>query len=133
MTRRLLEGARRALIQQGISRSKIRVVWVPGAFELPLAAAAAANDLHPRAIVALGCVVRGQTPQYAALGQAVTSGLAQVSVTWRVPVGCGVIIADSVAQAHARAGGTMGNRGREAALAAVEMMRVTRQLQRRRA
>ena len=87
---------------------------------MPLAASLAAAR-KPAAIVAVGCLIKGQTTQYEAIGQAVAQGLMQVSVAHRVPVGFGVIIADSVAQAKARAGGAMGNRGEAAAAAALDM------------
>lgn len=123
VTEALMSGARAALRRHGIPARQIRCVWVPGAFELPVAAAAlAASKARPDAIVAVGCVIKGETPQYAALGQAVMHGLAQVSVHDRMPVGCGVVIADSMAQARARAGGAVGNRGEEAALAALAML-----------
>lgn len=128
ITQALVDGALEALQESGVARRRIRVFRVPGAFELPVAAATVAAALRPQAIVALGCLIKGQTPQYAAIGQAVAQGLAQVSVNERVPVGFGVIIADSVAQARARAGGAVGHRGREAALAALEMIEFTQTL-----
>ncbi|MBI3322875.1 MAG: 6,7-dimethyl-8-ribityllumazine synthase, partial [Candidatus Omnitrophica bacterium] len=121
ITRALVEGAQAVLRDHGVARRRIRTLWVPGVFELPVAAAAAARRLRPEAIIAVGCVIKGQTPQYAALGQAAVAGLTQVSVSTRIPVTCGVIIAESTAQAAARAGGRAGHRGREAALAAVAM------------
>ncbi len=128
ITQRLVEGARQALAQHGVPRSRIRVVWVPGAFELPVAAAWVAQALRPRGMIAVGCLIKGQTPQYAVLGQAVAGELARVSVRWQVPVGFGVIIAESFAQARARASGGVGNRGREAALAVLEMVALKAQL-----
>ena len=120
ITRALVRGARARVRQAGFSDGAVSEVWVPGAFELPLAASLAAAR-KPAAIVAVGCLIKGQTPQYEAIGQAVANGLMQVSVTRQVPVGFGVIIADSVAQAKARAGGAMGNRGEEAAGAVLDM------------
>ena len=76
----------------------------------------------PQAVIALGCVIKGETPQYAAIGQAVADGLMQVALMTEIPVTCGVIVADSLAQAKARAGGRVGNRGAEAALAALAMV-----------
>ena len=131
VTRALVEAALRTLARHGVSRRNVQTVWVPGAFELPVTAAVVAARLRPHAIVALGCVVKGQTPQYAALGHAVTDGLAQASVQVRVPVTLGVIIADSGAQARARAGGSMGNRGSEATLAALAMVELLGRLSRR--
>ncbi len=127
----LVEGALEALKRHtaslkevGVRLTQSHVVWVPGAFELPLAAATAAKRLRPELIVAVGCLIKGQTPQYMAIGHAVINGLCDVSVRTGVPVGLGVIIADSVAQAKERAGGDRGNRGADAVQAAVEMVRV---------
>jgi 6,7-dimethyl-8-ribityllumazine synthase len=128
--RSLVEGAVEALAERGVRRPRIRVHWVPGAFELPLAVASAASLVKPDAIVALGCLIRGETPQYAAIGQAVAIGLQQACVTTRVPVGFGLIIADSAEQAWERAGGRAGHRGREAALAALAMSEFRRTLRR---
>ena len=120
----LVEGAVRTLTKGGIARARIRVVSVPGSFELPAAAACAAEALRPQAIIAIGCLIEGDTPQYAAIGQAVYEGLIDVSVRTRIPVTCGVVMAHSLAQARARAGGSMGNRGTEAAEAALAMMQI---------
>jgi len=128
VTSALVEGARAELRRHGVRAGQIRTIWVPGAFELPVAAASAATRLRPHAIIALGCVLKGETPQYAAIGQAAASGLAQVSVETQIPVTFGVIIADSLAQAKARVGGRVGHRGREAALAAVAMVNVLESL-----
>ena len=125
ITRGLVRGARARLRQAGLVNGAVSEMWVPGAFELPLAASMAAAN-RPEAIVAVGCLIKGQTPQYEAIGQAVANGLMQVSVTCQVPVGFGVVIAESVAQARARAGGTMGNRGEEAAAAALKMRALKR-------
>lgn len=122
ITRALVAGARRTLARHGVPASRIRSVWVPGAFELPLAALTIATRDKPQAVIALGCVIKGETPQYAAIGQAVAEGLTQVALTTETPVTCGVIVADSLAQAQARAGGRVGNRGAEAALAALAMI-----------
>ena len=124
ITQALVRGARARLRRARLVNGSVSEIWVPGAFELPLAASVAAAR-KPEAIVAVGCLIRGQTPQYEAIGQAVANGLMQVSVACRVPVGFGVVIAESVAQARARAGGTMGNRGEEAAAAALEMRTLT--------
>jgi len=128
VTKELLDGARTVLIESGVARSRIDTVSVPGAFELPMAAAAMASAGRVDAIVALGCLIRGETPQYAAIGQAVANGLMQVSVGQRIPVGFGVIIAKTYPQAKARAGGHMGNRGSDAAQAAVAMVKLLRNL-----
>lgn len=122
VTQALVDGARRTLLRHGVPASRIRTVWVPGAFELPLAALTVAKRQKPQAIVALGCVLKGETPQYTAIGQAVAEGLTHVAITTEIPVTFGVIIADSLSQAKARAGGRAGNRGSEAALAALALV-----------
>ena len=125
ITESLVQGAREALAEHGVAASNVSVTWVPGAFELPVAAACVAASARPEAIVALGCLIKGQTAQYLAIAQAVAHGLVQVSLETKIPVTFGVIVAESMALAKARAGGSVGNRGREAALAAVAMVDVT--------
>jgi 6,7-dimethyl-8-ribityllumazine synthase len=127
ITRALVDGARKTLVRYGLPASRIRTVWVPGAFELPLAALRGAEAPGTRAVIALGCLIRGETPQYAAIGHAVADGLTHVALKTKVPVTFGVIIAESMRQAKARAGmsagrAASGNRGSEAALAALAMM-----------
>jgi len=127
ITRKLVAGAVDTLLRHGVSRTNIKTVWVRGAFELPVTAAAVGDSLRPQAIIALGCLIKGQTPQYAAIGNAVAMGLMQVSVSKCIPLGFGVIVAESFSQARARAGGSMGHRGQEAALAAMDVARQVRQ------
>ena len=128
ITERLVNGALRTLTKHGIRRQDVRVLWVPGAFELPMAAAWAAKHLKPSGIVAVGCLLKGETPQYAAIGSAVAQGLTQVAVQTHTPVGFGVIVADSFAKARARAGGAVGNRGEEAAAAVIDLLKLKHQL-----
>jgi 6,7-dimethyl-8-ribityllumazine synthase len=119
----LIHGARGVLRRAGVPERRIRVVWVPGSFELPMAAAAIAmRRPRPHAIIALGALIRGQTAQYEVLAQAVIHGLMQVALQYRLPVTCGVIVAQTLAQARARAGGSIGNRGAEAAKAALDLV-----------
>ena len=125
ISRALVRGATKVLDRHGASSRLVRVVWVPGAFELPVVAARLARARpRPDAILALGALVRGQTPQYEVLAHAVAQGLSQASVTSGIPVTFGVIVAKTMAQAKARAGGSMGNRGAEAALAALGVLRL---------
>ena len=128
VTNALTQGALDTLTREGILLGQVRILRVPGVFELPGAAAAVARSLRPCAIIAVGCVIKGETPQYLALGEAVLNGLTQVSVLEGIPVTVGVIIANSLAQARARTGGRIGNRGSEAAEAALQMVAVTSQL-----
>ena len=132
ITRALVHGATDVLRRAGASPAHIQLLWVPGAFELPVVAAhLATSHRRPHAIIALGTLLRGQTPQYEVLAHAVAQGLAQVAVSARIPVTFGIIVATTRAQANARAGlsrrrrgGSMGNRGAEAAMAALAVLRL---------
>ena len=125
LSRALVRGAAGALCRAGASSADIRLLWVPGAFELPVAAARVAKSRpRPHAVIAVGTLIRGQTPQYEVIAHAVAQGLSQVAVTAALPVTFGVIVASTLAQAKARAGGAMGNRGEEAALAALAVLRL---------
>ena len=125
ISRSLIRGATSVLRRAGASSHDIRLLWVPGAFELPVVAARAARSRpRPDAIIALGALIRGETPQYEVLAHAVAHGLSHVAVTTRIPVTFGVIVAATLAQAAARAGGSMGNRGEEAARAALDVLRL---------
>ena len=125
LTRALVQGASAVLRRHGLPGANIRVLGVPGTFELPVAAArVAAHRPKPDAIIALGTLIRGQTPQYEVIAHAVAHGLTQVSVSSRIPITFGVIVAHTLAQAKARAGPGLGNRGAEAALAALELLSV---------
>ena len=124
ITLALVRGATDVLRRSGAASSAIRVMWAPGAFELPVAAARAVKTRpRPDAVLALGVLIRGETPQYAVMAQAIAQGLTHVAIMSGIPVTFGVIVAGTVAQAKARAGGAKGNRGEEAALAALEMLR----------
>ena len=119
---RLLEGARARLAQSGLSDDRLDVRWVPGAFELPLAAQALAESGRYAAVLALGAVVRGETPHFDLVCAEAASGLLRVSLDTGVPCAFGVLTCDTYAQAEARAGGAVGNKGTEAADAAVAMV-----------
>ena len=129
LSRALIQGAAEALRRSGVPSRNVRRFWVPGAFELPVVAARVARKTpRPNAIIALGALIRGQTPQYEVLAHAVAQGLSQVSVSTGIPVTCGVIVASNATQASARAGGSMGNRGSEAALAALAVLQLFEEL-----
>ena len=119
VTSRLLEGARRCLQERGVADERVDVVWVPGAFELPVAAEAAAASGRYWAIVALGCVIRGETPHFEYVAGEAARGLGNVALAHRLAVGFGVLTTESLEQALARAGGAAGNKGYEAAEAAL--------------
>ena len=121
----LIRGARGVLHRAGVPASHLSLLRVPGAFELPVVAARVVRSRpRPDAVLALGALIRGETPQYDIIGHAVADGLAHVSVTSGIPVAFGVIVATTLAQAKARAGGSMGNRGADAARAALAVLRL---------
>lgn len=121
VTDRLLAGARACLNQHGVDDDHIDVVSVPGAWELPAAAQLAARRGGYAAIVAIGCVVRGGTPHFDFVAAAATEGLGRVCLEEGVPIALGVLTTDDAEQALARAGGAHGNKGWDAALAALEL------------
>lgn len=117
----LVEGARRAFGAHGVPGAAVEVVRVPGAWEIPLAAARVAAAGRHAGIVALGCVVRGDTRHYEHVADGCAQGLMRVALDHRVPVGNGVLAVERHADAQARAGGAHGNKGEEVALAVIEM------------
>jgi 6,7-dimethyl-8-ribityllumazine synthase len=119
VTARLLEGARACCEQAGVPVEDVDVVWVPGAFELPVAAAAAAGAGRYACLVALGAVIRGETPHFEYVAGEAARGLGEVALQYRIPVGFGLLTVDSMQQAVERAGGSAGNKGYEAAEAAI--------------
>lgn len=125
----LLAGARSALVSMGIAKSAVTVEEVPGAFELPAAAQAAAGSGRFDAVVALGAVVRGDTDHYEHIAREAAAGLAHVARESGMPIGFGVLTVASEEQALARSAPGPGNKGAEAALAAVAMVHVLRRLQ----
>ncbi len=129
ITKPLLEGALNFLRRTGVSESDIEVVWVPGAFEIPLALKTLADSNQFHAFVALGCIVRGETSNYEHIAQSTTDQIARVSIDYRIPVGFGVLTVDSFEQAVNRAGGKFGNKGREAAESALEMANLISQFE----
>ncbi len=124
ITDALVAGARQAMQVQGVVESDIDLVRVPGAWELPVAAAALAATGSYAALVALGCVVRGETRHYEHVADECAKGLMRVAIDFRLPVANGVLAVEDHAHAQSRAGGTHGNKGEEAALAALEMSRL---------
>ena len=121
ITAKLLDGALDALERHGVARDDVDVVWVPGAWELPLAARRLLATDRYDALVALGAVIRGDTPHFDYVAGECSRGLAQASADYNRPVGFGVLTCDTLAQAEARAGGAHGNKGWDAALAAIDM------------
>jgi 6,7-dimethyl-8-ribityllumazine synthase len=125
---RLLDGCVNELVARGAARDDVHVAWVPGAFEIPQAARSLAASGRYDAIVTLGVVIRGGTPHFDYVCSAVTEGVREIVRDTGVPVGFGVLTTDDAMQALARAGGEHGNKGAEAALAAIEMARLARAL-----
>jgi len=121
ITTRLVEGARRAFAEAGVADDHVDVHWIPGSFELPQAASHLAAAGRHAAIVCLGVVIRGQTPHFEHVAREAAAGIREVALRTGVPVSFGVITALDERQAWERAGGEVGNRGQEAAEAAVEM------------
>lgn len=121
ITDRLLEGALGCLRQHGVSEQAVDVVRVPGAWELPGAAAAALRRGGCDGVIALGCVIRGETSHFDFVAGEAARGLQALAITEEVPVAFGVLTTDTREQALARAGGDRGNKGWETALAALEM------------
>ena len=120
---RLIAGAKRALIDQ----KQVTLIRVPGSFEIPLACRKAALSKKYDGVVALGCVLRGETPHFEYISRAVSDGLQRVALDTGVPVGFGVLTVDTVEQAIERYGES-GNKGFEAAMAALEMINVLREI-----
>ena len=121
ITQRLLDGALDALVRHGVAFDDVDVFWVPGAWELPAAARRAAGTERYDALVALGAVIRGDTPHFDYVAGEASRGLSSASADFDVPIAFGVLTCDTMAQAEARAGGEHGNKGWDAALAALEM------------
>lgn len=127
ITGKLLSGALDGLERHGVSREDIDIAWVPGAFEIPLAAKRMANKQYD-AIICLGAVIRGATPHFDYVASEVAKGVAHVGLDQDKPVVFGVITADSLEQAIERAGTKAGNKGWDAALSAIEMANLLKQI-----
>jgi len=128
VTARLLEGARACCKDAGVPDGQVDVVWLPGAFELGGAAAAAAGSGRYAAIVGLGCVVRGETAHFEFVAGEAARGLSEVAVRHGLPVAFGVPTTETMEQALARAGGSAGNKGYEATEAALRTAEALAQL-----
>ena len=125
---RLVDGAVDALVRHGATRASITIVRVPGSWELPLTVKRVADAGKVDAIIALGALIRGATSHFDHIAGEVSKGLAQVSLASGVPVSFGVLTTDSIEQAIERAGSKAGNKGADAAMAAIELVSLYRQL-----
>tara|TARA_B100000315_G_C14544173_1_gene572397 strand:+ start:284 stop:784 length:501 start_codon:yes stop_codon:yes gene_type:complete len=121
ITRKLLDGAQDALLRHGVIEEDIDIAWVPGSFEIPLAAKQLAQTKRYDAVICLGTVVRGATPHFEYIAAEVTKGIAKVGLDAGLPISYGIITADTLEQAIERAGTKAGNRGFDAAVNAIEM------------
>lgn len=130
VTRKLLDGATDELIKLGVKSENITVAWVPGAHEIPVAAKAFARS-GINAIVAVGCVVRGETAHFEYVAGECCRGLTNVSLEFEVPVANGVLTVENAEQAYARCGGVKGNKGAQAAAAAIETLNLLRHISKR--
>jgi 6,7-dimethyl-8-ribityllumazine synthase len=128
VTEALLAGCRDTFLRHGVPADRIDVAWVPGSFEIPLAARRFAEAGRHAAVICLGCVIRGETGHYDHVAGQAAAGVMQASLATGVPVIFGVLTTDSVEQALNRAGLKAGNKGSEAAAAAIEMASLLRQL-----
>ena len=122
VTRKLLDGAFDTLIQHGLTENDITVVWVPGAFEIPLAAVTMAETGHFDAVICLGAVIRGETSHFDYVAGESARGIASASLDTGVPITFGILTTDTEQQALDRSGGQYGNKGEDVALVAIEMV-----------
>ena len=128
VTDKLLSGAMQALEQHGADMTKVRVVHVPGAWEIPITVRALATNQGPDAIICLGAVIRGDTPHFDYVAGEAARGIAAASDATGVPVAFGVLTTNTIEQATDRAGGKDGNKGFDAAMTAIEMANLLRKL-----
>lgn len=126
---RLVDGARDALLRHGVAEEQLTLVRVPGAFELPPTADKLAGSGRFAGIVALGCVIRGETAHFDYVAGGAANGLMQVALDHGLPVGFGVLTVDTLEQALDRAGGKAGNKGADAALTVIEQLSLHAQLE----
>ena len=128
ITSRLIDGAKDALMRHDVSGNSIEIFWVPGAFELPLIAQEIALTGKFDAIIALGAVIRGDTPHFDYVAAEMSKGLASVGLQHRVPIAFGVLTCDTLDQALLRAGSKAGNKGADCAVSAIEMANLLKTL-----
>jgi 6,7-dimethyl-8-ribityllumazine synthase len=128
ITGKLLSGAQDALARHGVDPADIDVAWVPGSFEIPLAAQKLAASKRYHAVICLGTVIRGATPHFEYIASEVSKGVAKVGLDAGIPVLFGVITADTLEQAIERAGTKSGNKGFDAAVGAIEMANLLKKI-----
>ncbi len=128
ITSRLLEGAMDAILRHGGSRENVDIIRVPGSFEMPVAAKRVANTKRYDGVICLGAVIRGATPHFEYIASEVAKGLATVALESGIPISFGVLTTDTLEQAIERAGTKAGNKGFDAAVSAIEMANLFKQL-----
>ena len=128
VTKKLLEGAVDTLVRHGTDEKKIEAFWVPGSFEIPAAAGRLAKSGKFDAVICLGAVIRGATPHFNYISAEVTKGVAMVGMETGVPTIYGVVTTDTLEQAIERAGAKAGNKGKDAAESAIEMINLFEQI-----
>jgi 6,7-dimethyl-8-ribityllumazine synthase len=128
ITSRLVDGAMDALTRHGADEKNVTIIWTPGSFEIPMIARKAAASNKYDAVITLGAVIRGGTPHFDYVASEVAKGVALVGMESGVPVSFGVLTCDTIEQAIERAGAKSGNKGAEAAMAAIEMINLYKQL-----
>ena len=128
ITKRLLESAIETVVRHGGTADRITIAWVPGSFEIPLAASKFAKSGKYAAVICLGAVIQGSTTHHEYINSQVASGIMSITRETGIPVTFGVITCESMDQALDRAGGKVGNKGQEATLAAIEMINLLRKI-----
>jgi 6,7-dimethyl-8-ribityllumazine synthase len=128
ISKKLLEGALDALKRCGAEEKNIDVVWTPGSFEIPLIAKLLAGKRNYHALICLGAIIRGDTPHFEYIAAEVAKGIARLNTELSLPISFGIITADSLDQAIARAGAKEGNKGWQAAISAIEMANLIKEI-----
>ena len=128
ITGKLIDGAVDTLVRHGVKEDHIDVIWVPGSFEIPAVARRIAKKKKHDALICLGCVIRGDTPHFDYIAAEVSKGVALVSLESDMPVLFGILTTDTIEQAIERAGTKAGNKGADAAMGAIELIDLYRQI-----
>jgi 6,7-dimethyl-8-ribityllumazine synthase len=128
ITGKLIDGAVDTLVRHGVQEENIEIVWVPGAFEIPAVTRRLAKKKKQDALICLGCVIRGDTPHFDYIAAEASKGIASVGYESDMPVVFGVLTTDTIEQAIERAGSKAGNKGSDAAMAAIELMSLYQQI-----
>lgn len=127
-SRKLLDGAMDALLRHGVEDNDIEVAWTPGSFEIPLIAMKMAQTKKYDAVICLGAVIRGSTPHFDYIAAEVTKGIANTNLNTGIPIIYGIITTDTLEQAVERSGSKVGNKGKDAAVSAIEMANLVKSI-----